>query len=568
MKTGRGRVILCIVATLLLMTTMWTPFGEVSFAGETELTQQEPTTYSPPSISAKTPLASITAEPAKTGPVAAPTAGRYVLEDSLTYGTTGWDVRIYVYRTIGGGDVSLQQSSKLFAMGLDDYRIYGTRDYAAPAGWEFKGFTYTLNLEGEADMGNKSQTILGQAHYPFSRLTEPLSSTTPYTPYGSGFNSICLNRLNTFGELAWKPLIYTLYVNYDPTITMVKGTNGYITDEGKKSVPWGTDKSYTATPLNGYEITRISIGGNDQPLPTDPTKAYTFTINNVTSPLYALVEFDLHEHTYSAWTTTREVTCEVAGERQRTCSVCGQVEKELIEAHHDLTAYPRVEPTCTATGNIAYWQCNDCSKYFVRETATQEFTWPSIELPKTTHTYDWSTTLVPTCTTNGLRTGTCSVCQDTKTETITAGHILTAHPQVEPTCTAEGNIAYWQCTRDGCGKYFSDAAGTKEITLASTVLQKLDHTLTVWAVTKEPTCTESGTETRTCTLCTYEESKTIDPLGHSLTEHAAVAPNCFADGNIAYWECQREGCNKYFSDAAGVFEISSANTILSSRGTS
>ena len=36
---------------------------------------------------------------------------------------------------------------------------------------------------------------------------------------------------------------------------------------------------------------------------------------------------------------------------------------------------------------------------------------------------------------------------------------------------AEGNIEYWHC--ENCGKYFADAAATKEITKAATVTAKL-----------------------------------------------------------------------------------------------
>lgn len=37
-----------------------------------------------------------------------------------------------------------------------------------------------------------------------------------------------------------------------------------------------------------------------------------------------------------------------------------------------------------------------------------------------------------------------------------------------------GNIEYWYC--DGCDKYFSDEAGTKEIALKDTVVPKLTDT--------------------------------------------------------------------------------------------
>ena len=44
------------------------------------------------------------------------------------------------------------------------------------------------------------------------------------------------------------------------------------------------------------------------------------------------------------------------------------------------------------------------------------------------------------------------------------------------TAAEEGNIAYWYC--DGCKKYFSDAAATKEITKAATVTAKLPPKIT------------------------------------------------------------------------------------------
>ena len=44
------------------------------------------------------------------------------------------------------------------------------------------------------------------------------------------------------------------------------------------------------------------------------------------------------------------------------------------------------------------------------------------------------------------------------------------------TAAAEGNIEYWYC--DGCKKYFSDAAATKEITKAATVTAKLPPKIT------------------------------------------------------------------------------------------
>lgn len=55
------------------------------------------------------------------------------------------------------------------------------------------------------------------------------------------------------------------------------------------------------------------------------------------------------------------------------------------------------------------------------------------------------------------------------------------------TAAAEGNIAYWYC--DGCKKYFSDAAATREITRADTVTAKLPQPTT------PPTATPTASPT-------------------------------------------------------------------------
>jgi hypothetical protein len=49
-------------------------------------------------------------------------------------------------------------------------------------------------------------------------------------------------------------------------------------------------------------------------------------------------------------------------------------------------------------------------------------------------------------------------------------HTLTAVPTKAATATTDGNIAYWYCS--GCQKYFNDANGKTEITLAKTVIPK------------------------------------------------------------------------------------------------
>ena len=66
----------------------------------------------------------------------------------------------------------------------------------------------------------------------------------------------------------------------------------------------------------------------------------------------------------------------------------------------------------------------------------------------------------------------CEVCGAEYGELDAKNHTNLKHfPAKTATKTTEGNIEYWYC--EGCGKYFSDKVGTKEIKKADTVTVKL-----------------------------------------------------------------------------------------------
>ena len=78
------------------------------------------------------------------------------------------------------------------------------------------------------------------------------------------------------------------------------------------------------------------------------------------------------------------------------------------------------------------------------------------------------------------------------------------------TCTENGNAEYYIC--EGCGRYFADEAGEKEIVLADTVIASSGHVWDDGKVTKEPTETEEGIRTYTCTVCGETYTEPIDRL--------------------------------------------------------
>lgn len=71
----------------------------------------------------------------------------------------------------------------------------------------------------------------------------------------------------------------------------------------------------------------------------------------------------------------------------------------------------------------------------------------------------------------------CEICKESYGSLDPNNHTDLKHIDAKAaTAAEEGNIAYWYC--DGCGKYFSDAAATKEITKAATVTAKLPQPTT------------------------------------------------------------------------------------------
>ena len=84
---------------------------------------------------------------------------------------------------------------------------------------------------------------------------------------------------------------------------------------------------------------------------------------------------------------------------------------------------------------------------------------------------------------------------------------------VEPTCLAEGNIAYYVCT---CGRWYADSSCTTEITSQDVVLPAKGHTEAIDPA-KEATCTQTGrTQGSHCSVCGLViKAQTETPvLGH------------------------------------------------------
>lgn len=82
-------------------------------------------------------------------------------------------------------------------------------------------------------------------------------------------------------------------------------------------------------------------------------------------------------------------TCTTRGYTRHTCTVCGYHydDTPTDETPHTLTAHAAVSPTHTTAGNIAYWTCSVCNKYFSDENGETEISQSDTVLQATGHSH-------------------------------------------------------------------------------------------------------------------------------------------------------------------------------------
>ena len=165
------------------------------------------------------------------------------------------------------------------------------------------------------------------------------------------------------------------------------------------------------------------------------------------------------------------------------------------------------DPTCTEKGYTTY-KCSDCG-----DTYKADF------VDALGHNYNTSGKVEPTCTEKGYDKHVCSRCGNTYKDNFVdaLGHTVVVDPAVAPDCTHTGLTEGSHCS------------------VCNTVL-KAQETVPATGhnynkVVTEPTCTEKGYTTYTCSVCgdSYVADY-VDALGHTVVVDPAVAPDCTHTG--------------------------------------
>ena len=227
-------------------------------------------------------------------------------------------------------------------------------------------------------------------------------------------------------------------------------------------------------------------------------------------------------HTWDEGKVTKEATCFETGVKTYTCTRCGGTKTEEIQkTKHDYEEHVETPATCTSRG-VSYYVCKNCGLTTSKKQtpATGHIHTEVRNKKDATYTDDGYTgdTYCKDCgeklaagTTTGKKPHTvgtpatcvskavCSVCSETFGEVDATNHVhTTVKNRKEATCTQTGYAGDTYCT--DCDKLLSTG---KE-------LAALGHDYKA-TVTKQPTTTEEGIRTYTCTKC-----------GHSYTQPIAM----------------------------------------------
>ena len=212
-------------------------------------------------------------------------------------------------------------------------------------------------------------------------------------------------------------------------------------------------------------------------------------------------------HSWDAGKVTTKATCTEEGEKTFTCSICGDEKTEKVSAtgHQHTEIRNKKEATCKEEGYSGDTWCKDCGKKILSGQAiakTEDHSWNLGEITKE-----------PTCKEEGEKTFTCSICGNTKTEKVsTTDHQhMEIRNQKNPTCKEAGYSGDTYCA--DCGV---------KISSGKTIAKTKNHNWDGGVITTEPTCTERGEKTFTCTICGNTNTKKVNATGHSYGAYKVV----------------------------------------------
>lgn len=221
-------------------------------------------------------------------------------------------------------------------------------------------------------------------------------------------------------------------------------------------------------------------------------------------------KLEVAAHQWNDGIVTTPATEEAPGERTYACTVCGKTTTESIDV---------LEHKCVAEGDWetdedAHWHnCrkSDCPK----------------RVDEAPHIWDsGKITVEPTEAEEGVRTFTCTVCGETKTESVAK----IKHQHAADPVWQKDETGHWHNCKPGCLEQLNKAA----------------HTWDNGTVTTPPTEDEQGIRTFTCTVCKHMRTEPVAALPHT-----HVWDTKWQKDSTNHWhECSKATCQDKTAVAA------------------
>ena len=416
---------------------------------------------------------------------------------------------------VWGGEEPTELTVTFEANGSAEYPVEGTmapqsvtakKDTALNAntftreGYNFKGWNTAANGSGTSYADGAKITLTEDTtlyaqwedNHSLTTVINKKDATCTENGYtGDTVCTICGKEITKGEAIEAKGHIEAIDAAVEPTCT----------EPGKT---WGKHCSVCNEVLIAQEV--IPATGHKEE--TIPGKEATCTDTGLTdgtrcsvcgTVIKAQEEIPAKGHSWNEGEITTSPTCENAGVKTYTCTVCNATKTEAIDATGHTPVEVAEQPaTCTEAGHKAGTKCSVCDAIL----SGME------EIPATGHTEVIDAAKDPTCTETGLTEGKhCSVCNEiiVAQEVIQAkGHTEVIDPAVAPTCTEPGKTE---------GKHCSVC---NAVIVAQTEIPAKGHTPET-IPGKAATCTEPGkTEGKHCSVCNevIVKQEVIPATGH------------------------------------------------------
>ena len=381
------------------------------------------------------------------------------------------------------------------------------------------------------------QEIPATGHSYTAVVTQPTCTTQGFTTHTCHCGDTFVDNYieptgHTYdlGTVLWEPdciqngfIEFTCHCGYSYGEVIEKLGHNEVDHEAKAPTceENGWEAYVTCTRCDYSTFQKISATGHDYKsvvtVPTCEAEGYT-TYTCHCGDIYVSNYVEALGHSYSAWVETLAPTCTAVGEQRRDCANCDHYETKTVLALGHTEGATVVEnniaPTCTTSGsyqNVIY--CAVCNAELDRDTVVVDLLG---------HSYGAVVT-APTCTEQGYTTYTCNRCQFAYEDNFVdaTGHVWSWVIDKEATYTETG-LKHQEC------------AVCDAIQSVNTVIPVKTHEHNYTSeVTTEPTCTEKGVETFTCSICNDTYTQDIPALGHSYKSTVTV-PTCTEKGYTTY----------------------------------